>query len=292
MLSIFTFAKDIKISHSIFALPFVGVGILLSPIDQIYFSDIALIVASMICARSFSMGVNRIVDEKFDLKNPRTSARAIPSGRATPDEFWGWTILFGCCFVGLAFQLSKLAGACSIPTLLILGGYSFMKRISWLTHWYLGMCLGLAPIAAEVALVGVVSYPVLLLGISVMFWTAGFDLLYSLQDRKFDVENNLKSVPANFGHKTALLLSIVSFVFMTGCLVLAGYLKGTGILYSLGLVATVLILAIEHWLVREAWTTGTSQNIGPAFFNYNAILSVSFFVFALLDRILFNANQT
>ena len=277
------FAKDIKLSHSIFALPFVGVALTLTGVAGVSITRLAHIVICMIFARSFAMGMNRYLDRDFDAANERTVTRALPAGLVSARAYLSVTLAFGALFVAVAFSLSELAGLLSPLLLAVLAFYSVMKRVSWLTHWYLGFCLGLAPLAAEIALFNRVSASVALVGVAVAFWTAGFDLLYSLQDKSFDKLNGLHSVPAKLGHRAAIWLSRASFVTMVGCLVTAGGVATTGIWWDLGVVAVGLILFYEHWLIRGAMITGTSRRINVAFFNLNALVSVIFLAFSLVD---------
>jgi 4-hydroxybenzoate polyprenyltransferase len=277
------FARDIKLSHSVFALPFVGVALTLTGIDSLSATKLGLIAVSMVLARSFAMGMNRYLDKDIDSGNERTSSRALPAGKVTSRGYLSVTISCGLVFVLTAFQLSRLAGVLSPLLLLILASYSLMKRLSWLTHWYLGGCLGLAPIATEIALFDRISIPVVLVGIAVAFWTAGFDLLYSLQDREFDVKKGLHSVPANFGFRSAIWLSRLSFLVMMLSLSAAGVMSGAGVFWWIGIALVSAILFAEHWLIRGAMNVGTSDKINVAFFNLNAMVSVAFFIFSALN---------
>lgn len=279
------FAADIKLSHSIFALPFVGTGLLLAEITHVESWQVALIVCCMVSARSFAMGMNRYLDSEIDSENVRTKNRAIPAGRLSRPACLAWSLLFATLFVGFASALSRLAGWLAIPLLMVLSSYSLMKRMTWLTHWYLGGCLGLAPIAAQIALQNRVTWPVGLVGIAVALWTAGFDLLYSLQDTSFDVEKGLHSVPAKLGSRAALGLSILSFIGMLSLLTVAGGMSQVGVWYWSGLWFVAMILIFEHWIVRDAWQAGTSKRISAAFFNANALVSVAFFVCVFIDKI-------
>jgi 4-hydroxybenzoate polyprenyltransferase len=277
------FAKDIKLSHSIFALPFVGVALTLTGVNGVSVAQLARVVICMIFARSFAMGMNRYLDRGFDATNERTRTRALPSGLVSSRFYLAITLVFGALFIAAAFSLSQLAGSLSPLLLVVLAFYSMMKRISWLTHWYLGFCLGLAPVAAEIALFSRVSVSVAFVGVAVAFWTAGFDLLYSLQDKNFDMSNGLHSVPAKFGHQAAIWLSRVSFIAMIICLVVAGNAAMSDFYWDLGVVAVGLVLFYEHWLTRDAMVAGTSARINVAFFNLNALVSILFFLFALAD---------
>lgn len=280
------FATDIKLAHSIFALPFAMAAFVVSDIPFPGVVDVLLLLVCMITARSFAMGMNRFLDREIDRSNPRTTGRMIPSGALSPAQSFGWSMLAAAIFVVAAFGLSRLAGYCAVPLLLILMTYSLMKRLSWLTHWYLGLCLGLAPLAVEIAMKGEVSLPIVLMGLAVCFWTAGFDVLYSLQDIAFDRAKQLRSVPARFGPSLSLWLSRASFAAMVVLLVAVGNLIDAGAIYYVGVAVVGGILTYEHVLVRDAKETGHSQHINLAFFNANGLVSVLFFGFAALDALL------
>jgi 4-hydroxybenzoate polyprenyltransferase len=281
------FAADIKIEHSIFALPFAATALSMLEFARISASQLIFLLFCMVGARSFAMGMNRFLDRDIDLKNPRTQARQIPSGQLSPTHGLLWSVAFGVLFVACAFGLNSLAGILSIPVLAILAGYSFMKRISWLTHWYLGACLGLAPIAVSIALTGWVRPEILALGIAVTFWTAGFDILYATQDVLFDVSHNFHSIPARIGVQRAVLISRGCFTVMVLCLIGAGVIYGkAGPLYYVGVGLVGSILAYEHWLVRDLRVTGQSAKLNAAFFTSNAWVSVIFYALAQLDKLL------
>ena len=239
----------------------------------------------MVSARSFAMGMNRFLDRKIDIANPRTANRMIPAGKISPNQCLAWSVTNAIIFILAAFSLSKLAGYLAIPLLLILMSYSLFKKFSWTTHYYLGLCLGLAPVAVQIALTGTVTLPIVLLGAAIMFWTAGFDILYSLQDIDFDKLKKLYSIPAKFGPKVSLTISRLSFTVMISLLILLGVTSKAGLIYYLGLTAISGVLVYEQWLVRDAKTNGQSKNINAAFFTSNAWVSVVFFCFSLLDNL-------
>ena len=284
--SLASFLSDIKIAHSVFALPFAGVGFLLGGVRFPGIAKLGLAIGCMVTARTFAMGINRFLDHKFDAKNPRTSARSIPSGELSPIAAAGWSFLAAILFVGMAASMSAMAGWLAIPLLAILGFYSLMKRVSWLTHWYLGLCLGLAPIAVNVAFENTVPIPVGLLGVAVMFWTAGFDIIYSLQDRKFDVAEGLRSIPAAFGPAKALVISRLSFVVMVLSLLLAGPMVTAGVLYYIGVLLIAGVLVYEQYIVRDIVSAPGTVRINTAFFTANAWVSVLFYCFVQWDYLL------
>jgi 4-hydroxybenzoate polyprenyltransferase len=277
------FAADIKLAHSIFALPFAMAAFPLGGLPVPTLRQLALVVLCMVGARTFAMGMNRVLDREVDATNPRTRGRGIPRGALTVGQGLAWSLAAAALFVVAASALSPLAGYCALPLLGVLLLYSLMKRLTWLTHWYLGFCLGLAPIGVQIALTGTASPAVLLLGVAVCFWTAGFDVLYALQDLEFDRVNGLYSVPRRFGPRRSLWISRASFALMVMALASAGVLAGAGRVYYGGVAAVAALLAYEHFLVRDACHDGKSRHLGVAFFNLNAYVSVVFFVFAELD---------
>ncbi len=285
--SLLAFGRDIKLAHSVFALPFAVAALFLAPI---IFPDVRqwlLLLICMVCARCFAMGINRTLDADIDTMNPRTQNRMIPQGRLDRRQSMLWSWMFGAIFIVAAFGLNLTAGYLSVPLLMVLAGYSVTKRFTWLCHWYLGFCLGFAPVAVYIALGYQPPIAVVLLGIGVAAWTAGFDIIYSLQDINFDRTRKLHSIPAVYGAKKALLISRLNFLVMIVCLLLAGYFAATGIVYYLGVLSVATILAYEHWLVRDAAFSkdGGSTNINAAFFNLNALVSFFFLLFVFIDAL-------
>ncbi len=281
--SIRAFAKDIKLGHSIFALPFALSALTFLSFDSVTIAKIILIVVCMVAARSFAMGMNRYLDHDIDGKNPRTASRMIPSSQIAPKEMLWWSLGFGAVLVTFAFMLSPLAGVLSFPLLVILAGYSIQKRFTWLCHLYLGMCLGFAPVAVEIALTGNVTVPVVMIGFGVMFWTAGFDVIYSLQDREFDKSEGLNSIPQRFGFSKAVNFSRLFFALMIFCLFIAGIYANSGWIYFSGLILIAVILLGEHILIRGAKVNGRSKYLNKAFFDFNAFVSIFFLIIALGD---------
>lgn len=277
------FLKDIKISHSLFALPFAAVGLLFSVQSWPSSGQLLALLVCMVSARSFAMGMNRYLDRDWDRLNPRTAKRMIPDGQLSAQRGLTWSLLWGLSFVAAAFSLNSLSGFLSLPVLLILAGYSLMKRISWLTHWYLGFCLGMAPVAVSIALEQTVSPAVLLVGLAVCMWTAGFDILYALQDLGFDQGHDLKSVPSRFGPRRSLWISRLAFASMILCLGAAGVLQACGGVYFAGVLIVAAILAAEHWMIKDAAETGESQRINMVFFNMNAWIGVVFYLLVQID---------
>jgi 4-hydroxybenzoate polyprenyltransferase len=278
------YLKDIKFSHSIFAFPFAISAFFLERLPIPTVQQVLLLIVCMISARSFAMGVNRLFDWKLDRENPRTVDRSIPAGKLKVGNAWMFTLGFALVFVVSTFYLSEVAFYASVPVLIFLGGYSLMKRIHFLTHLYLGLCLGLAPNAVYVALTGSLSRPMVFLGLAIAVWTAGFDILYSLQDMKHDKKVGLNSVPSFFGTRGAVYISRGLFLAMILLLVMVGINLNLGLFYFTGVVIVSLALAYEHWLVRGILSEGQTVNIGKAFFDINAWVSIGFLLFVILER--------
>lgn len=276
------FLKDIKISHSLFALPFaasvLSLGIVPLPLPR----DLLLLTVAMVLARSFAMGMNRFLDRQIDGENPRTAGRLVPAGILRPQESLFWSLAAGLGFVAVGLLLNPLAGVLSLPLLAVLGFYPRMKGISWATHWYLGACLGLAPVAVGVAVVGEILWPAVLIGLAVAVWTAGFDILYALQDLQFDRQRSLHSFPARFGVKASLAMSSCCFALMIASLAGLGFILVLPPLYYLGILLLAAILGYEIHLVSDSTETHVSKNLNAAFFNANASVSVLYFILTLL----------
>jgi 4-hydroxybenzoate polyprenyltransferase len=280
------FFSDIKFTHSIFALPFAASALVIAGIGLPSSQQTLLLLLAMVSARSFAMGMNRYIDRHLDRQNPRTENRAIPSGKLNPRMGFAISLGWGALLVAAAFLLSNLAGYLSFPLLLVLAFYPYWKRFSWFTHWYLGMCLGFAPVAVCIALTGAAPAAIVALGIGVTMWTAGFDILYALQDLKTDKAQGIYSIPARFGAKRAIAISRACFVVMIGMLFLVGVYANLGKIYAVGVAGIALLLAYEHYLIRDAQVDGTSKNLGMAFFNTNAYVSVAYLIVTVTDAVI------
>lgn len=276
------FLQDIKIEHSLFALPFAAASLLYVGAPQIVLTQVLSLLLCMVSARSFAMGANRLIDHKIDRENPRTSQRQIAKGALASQKALFWTLVFGLLFVVGAGSLCHLAFYLSFPVLLILAMYPLLKRITFLCHWYLGFCLGLSVLAVEVALTHKISLPFLCLALAITFWTAGFDLVYSILDIDFDRRFKLHSFPAHFGQKRALLVSKICFVLNTLFLTMAGYLLKTSTFYYLGVCLICLLLFwIHHSIDPEKMA---NKNTSLAFLGINTWVGPCFLLFAALDR--------
>ena len=307
------FGRTIRLSHTLFALPFaLGAAVLASPPCPDGWS-LALLVACMVAARTAAMGMNRVADAALDARNPRTAGRAIPAGRLSRGLALGLTLVSAAAFIALAWLFVRLRGN-ALPGLmapaflLILLGYSWTKRLTVLTHWVLGLCLGLAPVGVWVALWGnldvahlagwrealehaLTPLP-LLIGAAVMFWTAGFDILYALQDMEVDRREGLHSIPAKFGRRaaqviaaashgaTVVLLGAALFIGSEPSLGLPGGPRGPMGPWSLAALAGIdIALLVQHLLARRA----SPERIAARFLLLNGLVGVLWLAGVIAD---------
>ena len=277
-----SFGRMIKFSHSVFALPFALVSLLVvlqAHEITLTLSDIILLLIAMVSARTAAMGFNRIVDRHVDARNPRTAERELAVGAVGIKEARLFTIGAALVFVLASFGINILCGVLSIPLLALLLGYSLTKRFTWASHFVLGLCLGAAPIGVWFALTGTFDWAPLLLGAGVTLWTAGFDVYYSLQDEEFDRSNGLRSIPARFGATRSIQLVRVIHLLASIAFVGFGVVAGLGPLFWAGLVLVIAILVYEAWLLRG----GDLSRIDLAFFNLNGYVSILFATATLID---------
>ena len=273
---------DIKIQHTVFALPFAVMSAFIASGGLPETEKLAWIVVCMLGARSAAMAFNRIIDARFDAKNPRTQGRALPSGRVDKNSYWLFLIVFSLVFIFSAGMLNQLALYLSPLALIIIFFYSLTKRFTLYSHFWLGLAISIAPVGAWVAIREEISFVSLLLGTAVVFWLVGFDILYSCMDVKFDRENNLKSIPQRFGVENALRIAFASHVLMILFLVvLLQFVAELGILYSVGVFIVAGLLIYEHSLVKP----DDLSKINIAFFNMNGIISIGLMFFVIADYI-------
>jgi 4-hydroxybenzoate polyprenyltransferase len=271
----------IKWEHTVFALPFAYAGMLAAPVPFSVW-NLFWITVAMVGARTAAMTLNRIIDAKMDAKNPRTADRAIPRGLISLREAWIFTGAAVGLLVLSAFFLAPITRV--LWPLVVLGFvlYPYTKRFTWLCHLALGIANGLAPGAAWVAVTNEVSWTPALIWAGAAFWVAGFDVLYALLDRDFDLENRVNSLPARFGVGPALVVSRVWHALSVAFLVAFGFAAGLGVIYYLGVAVVAWLLFYEHSLVRK----DDLSKLDMAFFTMNGVISLIFFAFVLLDRVL------
>ena len=273
---------DIKIQHTVFALPFAVMSAFIAAGGLPKTEKLVWIVMCMVGARSAAMAFNRIIDARFDAKNPRTQGRAIPSGQVDESSYWLFLIAFSLVFIFSAGMLNQLALYLSPLALIIIFFYSLTKRFTVYSHFWLGLAISIAPVGAWVAIREEISFVSLLLGTAVVFWLVGFDILYSCMDVEFDRENNLKSIPQRFGVENALRIAFVSHGLMILFLaVLLKFVDELGILYSGGVIIVAGLLIYEHSLVRP----DDLSQINIAFFNMNGVISIGLMFFVIADYV-------
>lgn len=274
------FLEAIKFSHTIFAMPFALLAAVLAFRQSAFvWSQLIWIILAMVGARTWAMAVNRVADAHFDSLNPRTATRAVASGTLTKIQMMIFGILGALLFVAAAYALSEVAFYCSIPVLLILASYSYTKRFTFLCHFWLGLCLSLAPLGAWVALRGTFPAEMLLLMGGITTWVGGFDIIYSIQDAQFDANQGLHSIPSRFGIPSALWIARVSHLSAALFFTAFGMLYHLGAIYFVGLALAVILMLQQHLLVRR----GKLENINFAFFNLNGWIAVLLFLAATIS---------
>jgi len=274
------FGHMIKFSHSIFALPFALSGAVLAverntpSIEKIFW-----IIIAMIGARSAAMGFNRLVDKKIDARNPRTKDRHLPSGRLGEKEISLFIGLFSLLFIYAAYSLNTLCFILSPVALAVVFLYSYTKRFTSFSHYVLGIALGLAPVGAWLAITGHFAWPPIVLGLAVVFWVAGFDILYALQDYEFDKGTELHSIPKLVGIKKALLTAKGSHIISFALMGYLAFLVPLYFIYTAGLIVIAGLLTYEHSLLKS----NDLSKLDMAFFRMNGVISIVFFVAVLGD---------
>ena len=274
--------SDIKIKHTVFALPFALMSAFLAAGGAPEMGKLVWIMVCMVGARSAAMAFNRIVDARYDAMNPRTCERAIPSGQVSVSSYWAFLILSSVLFVFSAWMLNKLAFYLSPVALIIVFFYSLTKRFTAFSHFWLGLAISIAPVGAWVAIREEISFISLLLGGAVIFWLIGFDILYSCMDVEADRANRLHSIPERFGVERALKLALASHVLMMLFLLLLlvpSVLLGP--LYLVGVLLVACLLVYEHSLVKK----DDLSKVNMAFFNVNGIISIGLMLFVIVDCI-------
>ena len=281
----------IRFSHTLFALPFAllaaamawSANLRAEPPQPFRWLDLLGILVCMATARSAAMAFNRLADRRLDALNPRTRQRHLPAGLLSTASVVVFTAACALGFVAgtlLFLPRNPIPLLASLPVLLFLFGYSYAKRFTALSHFWLGAALMLAPVAAWVAIRAEVAWPPVLLGMAVLLWVAGFDMIYACQDFDFDVRMRLRSVPARFGVAAALRLAALCHFAMVGLLLaLPLVYDGFHGIYLAGVAAIGLLLVYEHWLVRP----DDLSRVNRAFFHVNAVVSIGLLVVGVID---------
>ncbi|MBE0515320.1 menaquinone biosynthesis prenyltransferase MqnP [Sulfurimonas sp.] len=275
------FNELVMFEHSIFSLPFIFIAMIVAADGWFGFWLLILGVFAAVSARNFAMGLNRFADRDIDALNPRTASRPNVDGRLDASSIMIFTAVNALVFVAVAYMINSLAFALSFPILVVLGSYSYFKRFSSLAHVVLGVSLGLAPIAGVVAVSAEITPWSVMLSLGVIFWVAGFDLLYSLQDMEFDKERGLHSIPSKYGSEATLLLSSLFHVLTIVFWALFVWVADLSTFAYLAVLFSALMLSYEHYLVRKDFT-----KIDRAFFTVNGYLGVVFFILIILEKVL------
>ncbi len=267
--------RMVKFEHSIFALPFALSGAWLAADGIPPWMDLALVVCAAVFARSAAMAFNRWADRKVDASNPRTQSRELVTGVLSPRYALSFSVVASVLFVASSFQLSPLCGLLSFPVLGVLLGYSYLKRFTWACHFGLGLALGCAPAGAWLAVAKEFHegwHVPVVVGVGVLFWTAGFDLLYSIQDKEHDGRASLFSIPTRFGIGLTRILAVIFHGLALLSWACLDPLFSWP--YFLGLSLIALLFFLQHFLIRG----GRFSRVPIAFFQVNAWVGVVYFV--------------
>jgi 4-hydroxybenzoate polyprenyltransferase len=276
----------VKFSHTMFALPFALVGLFWGfqylakndlALDKPWYISLLLVLGCMVTARNAAMAFNRYLDRDIDAKNERTASREIPAGIISARNARLFVIVNALAFVTITWFINLLCFFLSPIALLVILGYSYTKRFTPLCHLVLGLGLALAPVGAFLAVTGRFSIEPIILGLGVLTWVSGFDIIYSLQDAEFDKSQGLYSIPSWLGGNKALLLSIAFHIITAGCIILFGILIHADLWYIIGAGTFIILLAYQHLLVKA----DDLSKVNLAFFTTNGVASLLFGLFCI-----------
>jgi 4-hydroxybenzoate polyprenyltransferase len=272
------FSELVMFKHSVFSLPFIFIAMLVAADGWFGWRLLMLGTLAAVSARNFAMGVNRYLDRDIDIQNPRTKNRPSVDGRVSQSEMIAFIVFNALAFIVVAYFVNQLAFKLSIPILVVLGAYTLFKRFSALAHLILGISLGLAPIAGVVAVSGEITLWSVYLAIGVMFWVAGFDLLYSLQDMEFDKQKGLHSIPSKYGATNTMYIARVFHTLTILFWFLFTQSASLGFFGYLSVIFATLMLGYEHYLVNKDFT-----KIDKAFFTVNGYLGFVFLILIIME---------
>jgi 4-hydroxybenzoate polyprenyltransferase len=276
------YLEMIKFQHSIFALPFAYLGAFLSQMKVPSFITIFWITIAMVGARSFAMTMNRLIDAEIDRRNPRTADRALPKKLISIPNVILFTIISLGLFLLAVYNLAPICRYLWPFIVIPFVVYPYTKRVTWLSHFVLGICLGLAPVGAWIAVTNTFSLEPFLIGSAVILWVAGFDIFYAIQDIDFDCRHKLYSIPARFGIKTSLTLTKLLHITSITILIWLGIRLDLGLFYFIGVVVTAILLAYENSLIKA----NDLSRLNQAFFTMNGVISMVMFCFVAFEVIL------
>lgn len=269
----------IKFEHSVFALPFAYMGLFLAEGGWPHLPLFLWVTVAMVSFRTMAMAANRLIDETIDKLNPRTRGRALPAGLLSKRFAWAAALLSLAVFEVSCWRLNPLCLSLSPVVVLLAWLYPCLKRFTWLSHFLLGMILGIAPYGAWLASRESFSWVPGYFCLGIMVWVAGFDIIYALQDEAFDREHHLFSFPARFGRESSLKMTRWLHMFAVLFWLAAGVQGGLGLSYFAGVLLAAVFMVREHWLVRSYGL----ERIQEAFFHMNAVISISVFLAVVLD---------
>jgi len=272
----------VKFSHTVFALPFALLGFtmaIFSTTDAFQWEILIFIVLCMVFARNAAMSFNRYCDREFDKKNPRTAMREIPKGTISAKNSLTFTIVNSVLFIICAGFFNKTTLILSPVALAVILFYSYTKRFTSLSHFILGLGLSIAPAGAYLAIVEQLNLSIIILSVCVLLWTAGFDILYSLQDEEFDKKNHLFSIPAKFGRRKSLIISAIIHLICIICIVLFTILLETTFIMGIGTVIFIGLLVYQHLIIKP----NDISRINLAFGTLNGIASLIFSGMAIIE---------
>lgn len=272
----------IKLSHTLFSLPFAFIGYALGYLSHPENSSLRNLSLMLLCvffARNAAMAFNRITDRRIDAKNDRTKLREIPARKISTEKAVIFVLINILLFILSAYLINPLAFYLSPLAIIVILGYSYTKRFTWLCHYVLGLALSIAPIGAYIVLSGSFGLPPVILSLAVFFWVGGFDILYSLQDEEFDKREQLHSIPQQFGRKKALIISAASHLLTLGSLMVFGIIMTSSWIYWIGFSVFSALLIREHLIVKPSDISRVNQ----AFATLNTTASILFAIFSLLD---------
>jgi 4-hydroxybenzoate polyprenyltransferase len=248
-----TYLSFVRFSHTVFALPFALTGALLATREHaMTWTQVGWIVLAMVTARGAAMGFNRLVDARYDARNPRTASRELPRGAMSTREATMFVVVSSAAFVWVSFQISPLCGWLSPVALAIVFWYSLAKRYTAYTQAFLGLAMAVAPVGGWLAAGGRAGWEPWLLGLAIGLWVGGFDVLYACQDLEFDRAQGLRSIPVRFGVPASLLISRLMHVGTIACMALLGWLVPLGPIYALGVIVVAGLLVYEQSLVSAS----------------------------------------
>jgi 4-hydroxybenzoate polyprenyltransferase len=275
----------VRFSHTIFAMPFAITGFVMAVSDDKNTFSIKLLLLVILCmvfARNAAMGFNRIVDLRYDSKNPRTSNREIPVGKIGVVPASIFVAINVILFIAATWFINRLTFYLSPVALIVILGYSLTKRVTSLCHFILGTGLSLAPVGAYISVTGQFDLMPVILSLIVLSWSSGFDIIYSLQDDEFDRVNKLHSLPSEKGRKRALMISVIVHCFTFLLVIAEGFIGDFGYLYWAGATVFTALLIYQHYLVKP----DDLSRVDLAFGTTNGYASILFSVFVILDLLL------